>query len=57
MPGLRTGVAPGTVEIEVRSLVRSEINRQVQTKEDGIINSSFSEPDHTGRWNKYLNNE
>ena len=57
VPGLRTGVAPGTVEIEVRSLVRSEINRQVQTKEDGIINSSFSEPDHTGRWNKYLNNE
>jgi nudix motif 8 len=44
----RTGVAPGIMEHEVRSLVRSEINRQVDP-----IKTTFSEPDHRRRWSKY----
>ena len=35
VPGFRTGVAPGIMESEVRSLVRSEIDRQVhKTREE-----------------------
>ena len=46
------GPDPGVIESEVRSLVRSEIMRQVE--HIGVDGSSSAEPDHGGRWHKFL---
>ena len=46
------GPDPGVIESEVRSLVRSEIARQVGFV--GVNGASSAEPDHGGRWHEFL---
>ena len=46
------GPDPGVIESEVRSLVRSEIVRQVHHV--GVDGSSSAEPDHGGRWTRFV---
>ena len=46
------GPDPGVIESEVRSLVRSEIVRQVEHL--GMGGSSSAEPNHGGRWHQFM---